>query len=195
MHLRPLTWISLGTALAIGGGLRPGLLSGDTGRLLITFVGLLSASLLPTISLILGSMTASGRSVLAINRLNDELTAAMDALFALFGLIAVTVAAMIAMTIPTPQLVADIPFVADGLARGGQALVAATTTLVVMRAGQIPGILRRALAIRHEIAVDEARRKAIDNAPTQDDLRDAFRTHPEFGKTVTLQDLQGREPH
>ena len=64
-----------------------------------------------------------------------------------------------------------------------------------MRAGQIPGILRRALTIRHEIAVDEARRKAMEKAPTPEALRQSFSTHPDFGRRVDLQDIEGQDSH
>ncbi|MBA3895871.1 MAG: hypothetical protein H0X36_01760 [Sphingomonadaceae bacterium] len=182
-------------ALAAGGALPLDTLSGDPGRLLVIFLGLVSASILPTISLILSSMTASGRSVHALNELQLELTAAMDALFLLFGLVGVAVITLLALTIPTPPFFAEIPFLAAGLQRSGQALVAAASTLIVMRSGQIPGILRRSLNIRHKIAVEEARRKTNEAAPEQGAVKAAFPTHPEFGKAVDLADLQERDPH
>lgn len=182
-------------ALAAGGALPPGTLSGDSGRLLVIFLGLVSASILPTISLILASMTASGRSVHALNELQRELTAAMDALFLLFGLVGVAVIALLALSIATPPIVADIPFVAGGLQRFGQALVVSASMLIVMRSGQIPGILRRSLNIRHGIAADEARRKTNEAAPEQGAVKASFPTHPEFGKTVKLEDVQNSDPH
>ncbi|MBW4025194.1 MAG: hypothetical protein HIU92_19050 [Proteobacteria bacterium] len=182
-------------AMAVGAASPLGTLSGDAGRLLVTFLGLVSASILPTISLILGSMTASGRSVKALDELQAELTAAMDALFLLFGLVGVSVIALLSLAIPTPPLLAHVPYLPTILERSGQGIVFGAATLIVMRAGQIPGILRRSMNIRHKIAVDEARRRTLEKAPDPGTMKDAFPTHPDFGKTVDLEDLQKREPH
>ena len=186
--------LALLVAFAAGGALPIGTLSGDPGRLLVIFLGLVSASILPTIAQILASMTASGRSVHALNELQLELTAAIDALFLLFGLVAVAVIALFALSIPTPAIVVDIPFIAAVLHRFGQALVAAASILIVMRSGQIPGILRRSLNLRHKIAVDEARRKTNEAAPERGAMKASFPTHPEFGKAINLEDVKKRDP-
>lgn len=193
MQLRRIEWLAGTVAFTGGGALPPDTLSGDAGRLLVTFLGLVAASILPTISLILGSMTASGRSVHRLNKLRDELAAAMDALFLLFGLVGVSVLGLLSLTIPVPELLAKLPFVPAGLERFGQALVTAVSVLIVIRSGQVPGILRRSLVIRHEIAVDEARRETLENAPTSPAMREAFPTHPEFGRTVRLADIRERD--
>lgn len=195
MQLRRIAWLAPLVALVAGGAAPLGTFSGDAGRLLVTFLGLVSASILPTISLIIGSMTASGRSVRALDDLQHELTAAMDVLFLLFGLVGVCVVDLLALAITTPAFLARIPFVAEGLERFGQAVVAAAAVLIVVQAGTIPGILRRSLKIRHAIAVEEARRKTQEKAPAQGAVKAAFRTHPEFGKTVDLKDLEGGDPH
>lgn len=181
-------------ALAAGGALPIGTLSGDPGRLLVIFLGLVSASILPTIAQILSSMTASGRSVHALNELQLELTAAIDALFLLFGLVAVSVVALFALSIPTPSIIVDIPLIAAALNRFGQALVATASMLIIIRSGQIPGILRRSLNLRHKIAVDEARRKTKEAAPEQGAVKASFSTHPEFGKAINLEDVHKRDP-
>ena len=195
MQFRRVEWFALLAATAAGGASPLGTLSGDAGRLLVTFLGLVSASILPTISLILGSMTASGRSVKALDDLQAELTAAMDALFLLFGLVGVSVVALLSLAIPSPPLVAHVPHLATILERSGQGIVAGAATLIVMRAGQIPGILRRSMNIRHKIAVDEARRKTLEKAPDPGTIKEAFSTHPDFGKTVDLEELQRGDPH
>ena len=170
------------------------MITDDTGRMLVTFLGLVSASILPTISLLVNSMAAAGRSVLAIDELNDELNAAMDALFLLFGSVAVVVAALVALSIPPPPLLLEVPVLANEiLPRAGQAIVAVFSALTLTRIGQIPAILRRSLAVRHKIAVDEARRKTLEKAPKADEVKAAFATHPDFGATVSLDDLSRRE--
>lgn len=194
LHFRLTTWLFATVAFAAGGAMPVGTLSGDAGRNLVTFLGLVSASILPTISLILGSMTASGRSVKALNELHAELQAAMDALLFLFGLVAVSVIALVALSIPTPGPLANVVWAAETLSRMGQAIVAMAAILIVLKAGTIPGILRRSLGIRHEIAKDEARAKTLQKAPSAATIKEAFATHPDFGKQVD-RDEGGREPH
>jgi hypothetical protein len=189
LQLRRIEWTTAAVALVVGGAIPTGTLSGDAGRLLVTFLGLVSASILPTISLILASMTANGRSVQAVNDLQKELEAAMNVLFALFGLVGVSVAALILLSISTASL-SELPVLGAVVARACQALVSAVSILIVMKSGQIPGILRRSLKIRHQIAVDEARRKTAESAPQPTDTSKSFATHPEFGRRVNLVDLR-----
>lgn len=178
--------------MGIGAALSPAALHGDPARLLTTFLGLVSASILPTISLILGSMTTGGRSVAAINRLQTELALAMDALFLLLGSVGVIFAAVFLLGMAPPAVLEPIPYLTDQiLPRFGQSLVVGGTALILMRAGQIPTILRRSLVIRHEIAVDEAKKKTIENAAKVPDVKTMFARDPDFGTSVRLSDLQG----
>ena len=196
LPIRRLEKVGLAASFAAGAALTPGTISGDVRSLLITFLGLIAASILPTISLLVNSMTASGRSVKAINRLHVELEAAMDALFFLFGCVAVAVGALVTLAIPPPEVFAKIPYLStDVLPRGGQAVVVCAVTMILIRAGQIPAILRGSLSVRHEIAVAEARRKLAENAPKPGAMKQAYANHPDFGKVVTLDEVQGRDPH
>ncbi|WP_292223844.1 hypothetical protein [Brevundimonas sp.] len=149
----------------------------------------MAASILPSISLILGSMTAQGRSVHALGQLGDELEAAVDALFLIFGTTALVVMALIALAIPTPAFLGP-PLVSVILERTGQGFVAAATGLILVRSSQIPAILRRSLAIRRQIAIEEAKRQTLAKAPPTHATRSGFPTHPDFGKTVDLKDIQ-----
>lgn len=196
MQLRRVEKVAIGLAIAGGAALSPGTLSGDAGRLLVTFLGIVAASILPTITLLVNSMTASGRSVLAIDKLDNEFNSAMDSLFLFLGCVGVAVGALIALAISPPTPMRLVPYLtSEILPRIGQLMVVTPVALVLIRAGQIPGILRRILKIRHEIAVEEARKKIEDNAPASEAVRASFETHPDFGKTVTLQELTSREKH
>lgn len=119
----------------------------------------------------------------------------MDALFFLFGCVAVVIAALVALSIPAHRLLTLVPYLTtEILPRAGQAMVVAPVFLVVLRLGQIPAILRRSLAVRHEIAIEEARKKLADNAPSGEKIREAFSNHPDFGKAVSLEELQRQKP-
>lgn len=196
LHLRRIEKIGLAAGALIGAALSPDTVSGDAGRMLAIFLGLVSASILPAITLLVNSMSASGRSVQAIDELNSELHSAMDALFLLFGCVGIVVAALVALAMPSPSLFDKVPYlVSEALPRMGQAVVVLASILILFRVGQIPGILRRTLAVRHRIAVDEAKRKTLEAAPDAGSVRSVFATNAEFGKTLNVEDLQARDPH
>lgn len=155
--------------------------------MLATFLGLVSASILPTISLLIGSMTVNGRSVLALNELKAEISAATDALFLLFGCVGVVIVCLVALATPTPGIAYLVPYLAEHiLPRSGQAIACLFSALILIKSGQIPAIIRRTLEVRHKIAVEEARKKLGDAAPDETAIRQAFATHPEFGKVIAI---------
>lgn len=194
LQLRPLEKFIVPLAAIAGASMMPGALDGDAGRMLVIFLGLVSTSILPTVTLLVNSMSGGGRSVKAVEDLERELTIAMDAMFLLFGCVAIVVAALIALAIPTPwPLSAWTLLSAEILPRGGQAIVAGATAFVAMRLGQIPAILRKALSIRHRSAIDEAKRTVAENAPAPEQVRSAFKRHPDFGKTVPIKKVTGRK--
>ena len=163
--------------------------------MLVTFLGLVSASVLPTISLLVNSMTASGRSVKGLEDLQRELDAAMDALFLLFGSVGIVVIGLIALAIEPAAILTRVPYLTtEILPRLGQSVVVGGSAFIVLRIGLIPGILRRSLAARYRIAIDEAKRKTIENVPDGPTTRAMFITHPDFGKSVKFEDPT-REPH
>lgn len=191
MQIRRIELLGLSAGLGIGAALTPAVLHGEPARLLTTFLGLISASILPTISLILGSMTTGGRSVAAINRLEHELHLAMDALFLLLGSVGLIFAAIFLLGLPPPYPLERVPYLTtEVLPRFGQSIVVGGTALILMRAGQIPAILRRSLSIRHEIAVDEAKKKTLENASRVPEAKALFGRDPDFGKTVTLEEAR-----
>jgi hypothetical protein len=168
-----------------GTALTPGTISGDASRMLVTFLGLFSASLLPTITLLVNGMTANGRSVHAIEKLDTEIRTAMDAILFIFGCTAVTFSGFMALTISPPAFFCKIPFLPHQiLPRFFQGIIVVSVSAIVGRASQIPAILRRALTMRKEIAIDEARRKLKEKAPDTLAVRASFSTHPDFGKEI-----------
>lgn len=159
--------------------------------MLATVLGLVSASVLPSVSLILATLTPGGRSVQSVNQLHVELRSAMNALFYLLGTVGLVLGALFMLSIPPPAFLLRIPHLTtDVLPRLGQAIVVAASLAVIARASSIPAILRRCLKIRHEIAADEARRKTLENATAVGDPRNYFARNPAFGEKVKLSDLK-----
>lgn len=153
--------------------------------MLVTFLGLFSASLLPTITLLVNGMTASGRSVHAIAKLDVEIRTAMDALLFMFGCTAVAFAGLMSLTISPPSFLCKFPLlISQVFPRFAQGIIIISVSAIVGRASQIPAILRRALTMRKEIAIDEARRKLKEKTPDTLAIRASFSTHPDFGKDV-----------
>lgn len=196
MSIRRLDYAGGFAGLLVGAAITPAALHGDPSRLLGTFLGLISASILPSISLILASMTTGGRSVHAIDRLRDELMAATDALLQLLGIVGVVFAAVFTLSIAPPNLAFRVPFLAtEILPRFGQAVVLAGAAVIVLRASLVPAILRRCLHIRHEIAADEAKKKTVENIAKVGEAQQFFPRNPDFGRIVPLADVQDRDRH
>jgi hypothetical protein len=196
LSIRRLDYAGGFAGLLFGAAITPAALHGDPSRLLGTFLGLVSASILPSISLILASMTTGGRSVHAIDRLRNELMAATDALLQLLGLVGAVFAAVFTLSIAPPDLAFRVPWLAtEILPRFGQAVVIAGSTVILLRASLVPAILRRCLLIRHEIAVDEAKKKTMENAAKVGEAQKFFPRDPTFGRTVPLADVHDPDRH
>ena len=162
--------------------------------MLAIFLGLFSASIFPTVSLLINAMTSNGRSVHALNKLKGELEGAMDAMFFIFACVGIAIGAVLLRTIEVPTFLRGVPYVCDQiLPRLGQAFMIAPTVLVIWRAGQITGILRRLLKLRHAIAIEEARAELAEKAPPAGETAKSFQTNLEFGRVVSLKDLQDNE--
>ena len=191
MHLRRVEWLTCSLAFLIGALLPPGVFGGEAGRLLTTFLGFVAASILPTISLIVGGMIVGGRSVQHLDDLGSELAATVDALFGVFGLIAVTVLILMTLSMPSPftgHMPADFQYMPT---RFGQGLVGFAGLLAIARSGTIPGAIRKSLKLRTAIAVDEARKKTEEKAEAaKAKVRSGFATKEGFGRTSSLSDLQ-----
>lgn len=191
MHLRRVEWLTCIVAFLIGASLPPGVFGGEAGRLLTTFLGFVTASILPTVSLIVGGMVVGGRSVKHLDDLGKELTSTVDALFGVFGLIGLTVVILMTLAIPTP-FAEHIPEAAQSVpSRVGQGLVGFVGLLAIARSGTIPGAIRRSLNLRTAIAVDEARKKAEENGDAaKTKARAGFATKAGYGRTIKIADTQ-----
>jgi len=191
LHLRRLEWLACSVAFLICSLLPMGVFGGEAGRLLTTFLGFVAASILPTISLIVGGMVVGGRSVQHLDELGTELSSTVDALFGVFGLIALTVLALMALAMPMPfslHLPEQLRPIPSHL---GQGVVGFTLALAVGRSGTIPGAIRRSLKLRTVIAVDEAAKKTNEKADVvKKQARAGFSTKKGFGRTTRLEDLK-----
>jgi hypothetical protein len=157
-------------------------LSGDVSRNLTTFLGLLAASVLPTISLIIGSMNGAGRSVFRINELRDELRQAMTALFWLFGIVAIAVFLLVLIPLKPTSLIGFTGAAAELAWTTMRAGLGYDIALGTIMAAQVPKILLHCLELKHQIAVDEGRRKVDARASSSSTIAEAFPTSPDYGR-------------
>lgn len=158
--------------------------------MLVTFLGLVAASILPTVSLVIGSLSSTGRSVQKIDELFHELSRAVRMLFSILGCIAMAVM-LLAMIAILPDIPWTIPWgaitVPDAARRGLQALALLCAAAAAVEAVIIPRILMRILAIKRDIAVYEARKALTDAAPREADIRQIFTTKDGFGSSVPVE--------
>lgn len=194
LSLRGSGYAALIAAAAAGAVLPPALLIGDPSRMLVTFLGLVSASILPAVSLVIGSLSSSGRSVLRIDALARELGDAVRTLFAILGLVAIVVALLMLIAI-APEIGWRLPYAAveipDAARRALQSLALLLAAAATSKALAIPRILTRVLTIKKDIAIYEARKALAEKSPSEADIRQMFPTKEGFGTTVPL-DRVGR---
>lgn len=178
---------------ATGAVLSPSLLIGDPSRMLVTFLGLVSASILPTVSLVIGSLSSAGRSVMKIDELAGELTQAIRTLFAILGLVAIVVLLLTVIAM-VPEIAWRIPSFAvevpDAARRCLQALALLLAIAATIEAATIPRILTRVLTIKKDIAIVEARKALADKSPSEADIRQMFAKKDGFGKTIPLDSIR-----
>ena len=161
--------------------------------MLVTFLGLVSASILPTVSLVIGSLSSSGRSVMKIDELAQELNRAVRTLFVILGLVAAVVVLLMLIAI-VPQVGWHPPPVSlavpDAARRSLQSLAVLLTVAAAIEALAIPRILSRVLAIKKDIALHEARKALAERSPSSTEVGQMFATREGFGKTVPLETLR-----
>ena len=152
------------------------------------FLGLFAASALPTVSLLMQSMTSATRSVKRVDNLYNELSAAIDSLFRILGTAGVATVALLLNSVTTPEVLGVLNTF-DALERLGNAVAGAAIVYLISEAGKIPSIIRRSLKIRYEVAREEAKRRTNANVPAGAEIKSYFTTKEGFGKTRSLEEI------
>ena len=191
MQIRIIPISAVCATAILAAALPAGALGGDTGRTVTTFLGLLSASILPSITLIVGSMSSSGRSVRAISELHDEMVETIGGLWSILKWVAFAVVGLAIAGINLPLELPDailklhpdyVQSVGRSVPRIGQFIVGLATSMAVWRFLNVPKSLRRSLDLRKHIAIDEARRKIGEKAPNANAVHNMFGTRAGFGE-------------
>ncbi|MDZ7908269.1 MAG: hypothetical protein U5N10_08665 [Gemmobacter sp.] len=162
--------------------------------MLVTFMGLVSASILPTISLAITSMSGTGRSVQKINELYTDLRENSAALFRTLGRVGFVFAALVAFAmvpvwgfeLSVLGLTVEIP---DAARRAVQVVIFTTAVLAVFEAFHIPKTFLKVLTMKRDIAVYEARKAVRENTPADAEIKQIFPKKEGFGRTVSLEQI------
>ena len=200
MRLRITQTIAL-AAFGCGLAVPDSIVTGDATRLAVTFLGLVAAGILPSISLIIGGVSATGRSVKAVESLHVELQRSMSALFILFGWVGAAMVGFLIHALALPDLPVRVAWPSAeitaielnfgvAITKFGLGVAFGSGAMAVMRAFDIPAILKRNLAIRRENALADARKRIEDNLPQAPELKAMFPTHPDHGRRRDLSDLK-----
>lgn len=165
----------------------PDVLKGDPAKLLMPFLGLLMAGILPAISLTINSLKSGGFSVQRVGKLADELSGLLNYLQALF-LISL-VAALCLVTAETLHWGKDFPYAAYS----ARVFNFTLGFCVGVLAGALPKLRRSfaaLLSIGREIAIDEAATKIKDRAAKLPSIIDRFPTQEKFGELFEAENIK-----
>ena len=169
-----------------------GAITPDAAKLLVTFMGFVAASVLPTATLMINSLSSNGRSVRLLLDLGSEMRRMLRALFVVLGLTGLSVLALVALAVPTPW---RLPGLLDNwVVRShiGQSLALASIFFTLDATRVIPRSFFRCLGLKLDIVVEEARQKTVDNAPKVGETSASFKTKPGFGTVRTLEEVRAR---
>ena len=189
LSIRDLRWLAFLVGLASGILIAPDKIAGAPINMIITFLGLVSASILPTVSLAIGSMSGTGRSVQKINELYVDLRSNTLALFRTLAHVAFVLAALVVFSL-TPVVEANfsiwgVPFsIPDAARRFVQIGVFGGAVLAIGQANRIPQTFLKVLNIKREIAVFEAQKEVRANAPKEAEIKQIFPKKEGHGRTI-----------
>jgi len=163
--------------------------------LLVTFFGLVAAGTIPAMSLLSGSVMSPTRSVARLITLKASLDTLLRQLSGMLYASILGAVAVIVLVFGVPSLpIGWLPvpdylswlmvFAADFPERALQALVLLALFVAGDRIRVIKLTFKMALKARFELALEEARRRTDENAPSAEDVSEAFSTPPGFGAKV-----------
>lgn len=165
----------------------PDVLRGDPAKLLMPFLGLLMAGILPAISLTINSLKSGGFSVQRVGRLADELGGLLDYLQALF--LTALIAALCLVTAETLHWGKDFPY-ASYSARVFNFTLGICLGVLASALPKLRRSFTALLSIGREIALDEAANKIRDRAAKIPSIVDRFPTKEKFGELFEAETIK-----
>jgi len=172
--------------------------STSTFRFTAIFLGLLSASILPTLSLVINGLGTGSLSVMAITELKSKVDASVSALLFILGLIGLLVLCLAIATLDLPtynlewvstirnQSITYQIDIVQSAQRVIQGLAAIAFVMLLRRSGQIPAILRDTADARFKVALRDAEMRLSESAPSKDQIATQYPTSEDFGRSRQL---------
>lgn len=157
----------------------PDLLRGDPARLLMPFLGLFMAGILPAISLTINSIKAGGFSIQRIHDLTNELRRLLNYLQLLF--VVALVAAVCLVMAETFDWGRGF-YYASFSSRAFNLILGGCMGILIASLPKIRGAFAVLLDINRDIAIDEATNKLKSRAKDMSSIVDRFPTKEKFGE-------------
>lgn len=199
-----MVWLLYITLLALGLAIPPGSVDDSLAGVLVTFFGLVAAGVIPAMSLLVGNVMSPARSVASI----ISLKASLDVLLKQLGLMLVAVIAgglfVIVLSFDLPRLPISISdlnqaaprlasFIVDLPERFLQALTLVSLFHAVDRMRVVKHTFKIVLHAQFQLALEEARRRIEDRAPSTAAVAEAFPTPDRFGKRVVYMPVDPKD--
>jgi hypothetical protein len=187
-----------GFLFCIGLLLPIGLLGPEQATIIVTFLGLMIAGILPALSLVVGNTVSASFSSSKLKELDVETTHLMNRLLGTLGAVLVGAGTVFisTYTLPTIQVGSLIPvesiffgvaeWFVDLPERVVQATAFASVVLCTDRLRLVATAFRRVRELRFELAKLDSVIKMKQIAPTDSEVRSAFRRSEAFGSMVEV---------
>ncbi|MBT2131241.1 hypothetical protein [Aliiroseovarius lamellibrachiae] len=185
-------WIVAIIAFAAGLWIPIGAIDIGLAGLLVTFFGLLSASVLPAMSLLVANTLSPRNSVKSLNRLYDRTARLIRKLwqtlgFLVTGAIFSIVVAKTNTPLPNEILSLDVPCWAKNAPNQIiQSIVCTCFVVGLDRLRVIGSAFKSVLDERYDLAVSASQKNARDNLKEQKKIDEIFPKSERFGETVEV---------
>lgn len=158
-------------------------------RYIITGLGFVAATVLPSIALTIGTLVSDGRSVMGVQDLAAEVRLTVENLFFITGLVFLALSGILLIAFSGGALFGGsglgnggLPSTQDAI-QAGSGIVGGALLMLVLKISRVPKAIFRVLELKAELAEGEARRQLNENV-AQISSKKIFPVKPGFGETV-----------
>lgn len=173
----------------LGAALPIGIVSKATLSPLATFLGLIAASILPTIGLLISSIDSKNRSVLSVDKLIGEIKSLTKNLLYILLIVILAVIFLLALVSPSPTFLVTLIENEETRILVGQIGLFSLIGHALDRTIVIPNSIFRCINYRAATASGEARKRTNENAPTAQVIKSGFAKKQGFGEQIALKDV------
>lgn len=165
----------------LGAFLPAEVVTGPAKTLLPTFLGLIAASILPTIGLLIASIDSKSRSVKSVQNLIGEIKYLTKNLLYILLIVIMTIVMLVALNSPGPEIIMSRLESDYWPVLLGQIFLFALIGLAIDRTIVVPKSIFRCINFRAATATGEAKERTSKNAPKPADVKAGFKKKNNFG--------------